>query len=123
LGDSDPGEELAEADKNGFHGKYFGFRIFISESPQDKSMLLFLDESDSCWYIINLAMGDGFSWKDADPHKIPHPALVLPRPPSLQDTAFAGPLVSIYREDNEKLFARYVGTVVGSLPRQGRHGG
>jgi hypothetical protein len=118
-GDSDPGEELAEADKRGLHGKYFGFRISISESPQDKSMPLFLDESDSCWYIINLTMGDGFSWKDADPHKMLDPALILPRPPSLQDTAFVGLLVSIYREENEKLFATYVGTVAGSLPRQG----
>jgi hypothetical protein len=118
-GDPDPREELAKADKSGLHGKYFGFRIFISESLQDKSILIFLDESDSYWYIINLTMGDGFSWKDADPHKMPYSALVLPRPPSLQYRTFAGLLVSVYKEENEKLFARYVGTVVGSLPIQG----
>jgi Heterokaryon incompatibility protein (HET) len=112
-------ERLALADERGLHSEYFGFRIDLSRSPQDKTQLLFSDESDNSWYILNPAMGDSISWKDADPHKMLDPALVLPRPPSLDDRAFLGLLVSIYKEENDTLFARYLGTTVGVLIQKG----
>lgn len=113
--------DTAYADARGLHVEYPGLTLELNEGfkvhPGNPNRLNIRNQSDHGWYDITLAIppDSSLAWENLS--QFPRPAVITPRPLSMapNDRALKGILVSVYEDEENVLFSRYICEVLVRL--------